>query len=360
MQPATKDTPKANVLTGPYIHNPDNIAFVSFETEGETPRSFSILIAEGMIFEGEEYPANGIAVLDNDNVAIVFDQAYEQDVNGQGPSRDQRTAFNFLQALGWQEFSYFCRTRDTYRNGIEDIDVKTAIPNEGNRESQVRIGALDPAFIDNRSDLIRSLNASPDLPYAFPRASRESMVTEIMAHDVFYSEGGSPSSLAWDVRMNFDWNKTGRIVDGEEVCQTMDDKWDAEMRDNKSIFDAACDACLDPFISSNFSPFEIEDMEAELDVRGGNNGFVALKKYNDQDMTFSDIDELHGKLETLSDEDIMGLWLTVRTLDVDLSRDVRAADLAVQLNESRAELEQEWLNEYEDALVFDGPEDVRF
>lgn len=344
------------VITGPYVHAPENIAFISFETEGETPRSFSILIAESMIVEGRTYPANGIAILDNDNVSIVFDRAYEQDVTGKGPSRDQRTAFNFIQALGWREFSYFCRTRDGYRGAIADIDSRQPVPDPGHRDNQLRIGALDPAFVDNRNALIRSLHAQPELPYSFPRASRDSMVNEIMAHLVHYGREGT-SHLAWDIRMNFPWNKTGKIItngenDGEEVDPAFDAKWLATLRHDTEIFEKACDNCIRPFVDSGFSPFEIEEVRADLRVAGANGGFIALRSFNDTDMGFTTQEELHGKLTAMDDATVMNLWMTVRTLDIDLSREVRGNDMALQLNSIRAERELTWREEVEEELSF--------
>ena len=340
--------------TGPYLHDVNHKVFLQFESKGDTPRSFTLLIASGVMKKGAIVPKNGITILDNDNRTVVCDYVYPQLSTVKGPSRDQRNAFSFLQGLGWREFSYFCRTRDTYRKNTSDISKNTDAPHDGCRENQVMIGALDTNEVDNRSDFIRGVHASPDLAYSFPRASRASMITEILSRDVFQGSHGNQSHLTWDIRMKYRWNQTGRVDDAkEELCPSLDRRWAQEVAENDDMMREACDAALSPYLSEPFVALEENTaMSVTFDVAGRSGGFLVMKEFAGQPLGFTSLSDFREILNGFDDEKVMHLWVASRTLDVDLSHANRAFDMAWQMHEMRLEKEQEWLTEVEEELRF--------
>lgn len=341
-------------LTAGYLHAPEHSALVQFETGAETPRSFTILIASDVLDASEGDPANGIAIIDNDLQRVVCDGLYPQATMAHGASRDQRMAFGVLQSIGWREFSYYCRSRPTYRPGIPDMDVATFVPMEGNRQAQIVIGALNPDERDNRDAFIRNIDASPELPYSFPRASRDAMIAEILSHETYRPARNGKELLAWDIRMNFRWNASGVVEGGADVDAAYDKRWSAAVADDPQIFERVCENAVSVYVSSPFSAFEREDRAlADLDIAGGNGGFMVLKGIAGRPLEFNGLSDLHEQLGAFSDGEIMDLWVCLRTLDVDLSRKNRAFDVEMGMHEERLALEQEWMNEIDDEVSFD-------
>lgn len=340
------------VLTGPYLHRPQDCAHLRFESAGETPRSFTVIISEGLVKNGETIKRNGLAILDNDNRCVVIDREYSQIDPSRGPSRQQSMALELMKDLGWREFAAYCGSRKTYRKNVSDL--RNEIPDCGNRENQIRLGLLDSREIDNRSDFVRQINAEPDLPYSFPRASRSAMISEIMGHEVYRGAHGAESHLAWDVRMNFRWNQSGKLaVPKAEIEPEFDKQWSKQVRSDESIFQRASEASLAPYLSTPFLAFDAENgIAANLEVAGRNAGFVVMSDFGGAQMGFRNATELAGKLAAMDDEHIMMLWVTCRTLSSDLSVASRSFDMASEFHDIRAEMEDFWRTEEEPALNF--------
>lgn len=347
VQPATELD-----ATGPFLHDPRHKADISFDSAGDVPRSFTVVLAQGLLATAGREAASGIAIIDNDNGRVVCDGIQATSGTDGRPNATQLMAFALLPEMDWHAFSNYCRGHASYRGGIEDIDKALSLPHGGSRSRQVELGLIRPNFSDIRPIALREINSISAMPYRFPVSSRKAMINEILPRLHYRAQDGS-RALAWDIRMNFKWNASGHVEGGEAVERSMDRRWAAQSDRDGDAFKQACDQSLQPFVVAPFVALDLDPSRAaELDVRGDNGGFLVLSSFAGRDMTFSGPRELEDKLDAMSDDDLSMLWATARILDVDLSKGVRGAEMALAMNEVRAALEVEWLEEVEAEVEF--------
>lgn len=334
------------VKTGPYLHAPEDKVFLEFEG-GELPRSFTVILAVANMSSGMQLDRNGIAVIDNDNWAVIADQIGAQPTGIRGASTEQRQAFAKLSEMNWAEFSHLLRSARTFRSGkAADIDSRMATPETGNYDRQAKLGLRDPAERDLRDDFMRAINASG--AYRLPYASRRIMVNDLLLHPAADTRSGQ--CLSWHVGMTgFNWNSTGHVAEGGETHPGLDSNWECEIRDNPAILEQAVDNFLTPYVKDTFSALEMEGAESSLDLVGMDNDKMVLREFNGAPLHFSCRRELRATLEAMDDSALSNLWATVRVLDLDLSRAVRGHQVALELNSLRVELEAEWLKGEQEA-----------
>ncbi|MCW3784432.1 hypothetical protein [Defluviimonas salinarum] len=335
-------------MTGQFLHDPENKRDIFFQGEGDVPRSFTVLIALGYKTDNLDLGRNGIAIIDNDNWRIVADACHAQASGLKGASAEQRRALEEICAFGWEEFASFCRTRETYRAGSGDIDIPGSKPAAGNAERQVKLGLRIHQEPDIRSDFIRGIHETGD--YNLPRTTRRGMINDILMHPSQESRNGR--TLAWDTRMNFSWDRSGRVEGGEEVCRSMDARWMAAVKEDDDLLRKACDEAFSPYLAEGFAALGLEEATCEIVAGGPEGEHLLLKSFRGTDLEFRDHRDLRQKIEALSEEDISNLWVTVRVLDKDLSRASRANEVQIHLNSLRAEKEQEWLVEADEEIAF--------
>lgn len=334
------------VKTGPYLHAPEHKVFLEF-VGGELPRSFTVILAVANMANGMRLDRNGIAVIDNDNWAVIADQIGAQPTGIRGASTEQKQAFAKMMDMNWAEFSHLLRSARTFRSGkAADIDGKMATPETGNYDRQAKLGLRDPAERDLRDDFMRAIDASGD--YRLPYASRRIMINDLLLHPATDTRSGQ--CLSWNVSMvGFSWNRTGHVAEGDETHAGLDTEWEAEIRDNPAILEQAVDNFLTPYVKDMFSALEMEGAESSLDLTGMDNDKMVLRQFNGAPLHFSCRRELRTTLEAMDDTNLSHLWATVRVLDVDLSRAVRGHQVALELNSLRVELEAEWLKGEQEA-----------
>lgn len=353
MQHLTANPAVALEATGPYLHAAAHKANLSFDSAGDVPRSITVVIAQGALATDGRAAANGLAVIDNDSGRVVCDGIQAQANSAHGPSMAQQMAFTVIQEMDWRAFASYCRSRPTYRGGFDDIDGDFVLPNGGSRGRQIELGLIKPNFSDVRPTVLKEINAISAMPYRFPVSSRQAMMNEILARTTYRAQDGS-RALAWDIRMNFKWNDSGRTKDGETVCRTMDKRWADLIEGDGDVFKQACDQALQPYVAAPFAALDLDPSRAaELDVKGDNGGSLVMTSFAGKPMTFAGPRELEAKLEAMSSDDLSMLWATGRILDVDLSKGIRSAEMAHAMNEIRAALEIEWLEEVEEEVTFD-------
>lgn len=312
--------------TGTFLHRPEDIRRISFALPDGDKRSFTLLVAVAQVQGATHVDRNGICIIDNDSRAIICEGFMVGKGRGGNASPEQIVILDRLTAMGWEEFSEFCRTCPSYR---------------GNLSEDCR---------DNRDDLLKGLDGVEG--YRFPRTTREGMIAEILAHGTWTDAAGR-KLLAWDIRMNFAWDKSGRVDGGEELCRSQDARWKKKVEGNSKLFRQACEKTLKPFLSPDFRILDGDaDMACDLDVAGSHGGWLVMRALGGQDLRMASGAALAAFLAEASDAVVRNIWATLRTLNVDLSRRNRVQMMSWTLNEMRAELESVWLEELDPELEF--------
>lgn len=342
--------------TGQFLHEEALKTTLFFAGEGQVARSFTVLVAlasKPSSAPNADPTCNGLAVIDNDNWRIVADRCLPQASGLKGASRDQRKLFLEVTTMDWSEFSAFCRSQATYRSGSPDLDARADVPAEGNAERQAKLGLIAPAPAmtgvpsDIRSDLVRSLHDAGE--YNLPPTSREGMVKDLMMRQSQTVRGRK--LLSWDIGLNYAWDRSGRVEGGEILDADFDRRWMKEMAANPDHLRTASDRALAPYVVSGFNVLELgESAGCELNIGGDQDNFLMLSTFGEHDLSFRDFRELREKLAEIPDDTLLNLWTTVRVLDRDLNRQSRAYDVAWELNEIRAALEEEWLMEVDEEV----------
>ncbi len=318
--------------TGPYAHVAENITEVRFTSRHEVDRSFTILIADHALEDPEDEEREGIAVLDNDNSRVVFDG-----LMGTSGARGTAIMFRFahLSSMTWEDFSAACRSNPRYRGGIEDIDTPRDEPAAGNLASQAALGLSISPDTDSRSDFIRALSEDPDVPYKFPPSSRDSMIEEICRHLMYVENNGLRSQIGWDIRMNMNWNRTGRIKGAEPMNSDQDFNWRHNVEQEADVTQIALRNAMLPYTNGVTCILEMEEFPCEFAQVGRKGGFLVLRKFCDLHMSATRDISMFDRLMRLNDDQLEGLWVTCRVLDQDLSREERMRTMEYQMHLQR-------------------------
>lgn len=312
--------------TGAFLHRPEDIRRVSFALKDGDKRSFTLLVAVAQVQGATHVDRNGICIIDNDSRQVICEGFMVGKGRGGGASSEQIATLDRVADMGWLEFSEFCRSCPSYRGNLSD---------------ECR---------DNRDDFLKGLDGVEG--YRFPRTTREGMISEILAHSTWTDASGR-KLLAWDIRMNFPWDKSGRVEGGEELCRSQDSRWKKAVEGTSKLFRKACEKTLKPFLDTDFHILDgEEDLLCDLDVAGSHGGWLVLRALGGQDLRMKSSSELAAFLAEASDAVVRNIWATLRALNVDLSRKNRVQMMSWTLNEMRAELESVWLEELDPELDF--------
>lgn len=325
------------VQTGPYAHKAELKEEIRFTSVGDVERSFTILIADHAIGSPEDETRRGIAILDNDNASVVLDGICEKrDPYGLAT----RIRFADIGTMDWKAFSAYCRSAETFRGDQPDIVEPCDLPRNGDVLRQAALGLnIDPSK-DNRSTAVKALSENPDVPYRFPLADRDRMTAEICRHLMFIENGGQKSHIAWDIRMQKGWNKTGRIKGGTAVNAEFDSDWRHTIETNPHLSKRACAQAIAPFITAPMDVFDNGKFPCEFQLIGRNKGFLILHKFCGNFMLATRDVSMCDRLMRLRDDEIEALWVTCRVLDYDLSQPMRAAALEAQMHDMRLAYER--------------------
>lgn len=198
---------------------------------------------------------------------------------------------------------------------------------------------------DIRSELAKIMHSFGE--YRFPKASRSSMIVELMAHKMAEKDGQLYPS--WDIRMNFKWNQSGKIADGREISPQNDEKWADLIENDPSIFHDACERALSPYIDDFVDILEQDGtLSASIDLLEPCRETLILTSFKSEALGFASRAVWTDHVKSLSDEDLCDLWMSVRVLDADFSKKSRAEIMAGIYNDIRHEKEEIWENDYED------------
>lgn len=145
--------------TGPYLHAPDDLFRLRFETGG-TPRLFTLLVARAIEMTLIDPEGAGIVILDDDEGRVLLDRHLGTDLAKAGEEVYR------IRAMSWPEFSGFCRSHPRFRGGPADIVTAHDVPLPGSRRRQGLLGSgalLEGVVVpgDLRSALMISLDADP-------------------------------------------------------------------------------------------------------------------------------------------------------------------------------------------------------
>jgi len=307
-------TTDLEVQTGPYSHAQSKSEEVRFASAGDLERSFTVLIANLYVPDPEDTNRIGIAVLDNDNMKVVFDGLCAGNSASSIPMMFQ---FAHLTSLDWSCFAEICRTNPRYMGGIEDIDGAAAVPSPGNIDRQTSLGLI--RMKDARSEFIKTLSQDPELSYLFPPMDRDGMEAEICRHLMFVDPNDPWRHIGWDIRMNMGWNRTGRLKGGTPMSSRHDADWRHTVENDKSVIEDAASRALAPYISGPTSILDMEAFPCEFELAGKNNGFLILRKFCGFHMGVTQDWSIADRILKLSDDRLEALWVTCRVLDEDLN-----------------------------------------
>jgi len=320
---------------GPYTYTEGNLEDIRFASSGDVDRSFTVLIADHADDRMADGARAGIVVLDNDNSCVVFDGLYSD-----LPVKSVQVMFRFadIVSLPWDAFAEACRTNPRYGGGISDIDTPAELPGPGNLDRQSALGLA--AILDARSPYIRALSEDPEVPYAFPPMDREGMASEICRHLMYVDPQGPWSHIAWDIRMNMGWNRTGRMRGLPPMDSGHDADWRHTVENDPDVVRNACAEALSVYVDAPTSILDMEEFPCEFAVAGRNGGFLILKKFCGLHMGATRDVSIADRILKLNDDRLEALWVACRVLDEDLSPENRRRDMEYQMHLARRAFEQ--------------------
>jgi len=186
--------------------------------------------------------------------------------------------------------------------------------------------------------------------YSFPPTSRMGMIAEILSRPLSTERDGI--FMSWNIRMDFAWNKSGRVAGGPEVLPEHDARWRKEVKDDQGIFQQACENALMPWLRDSVDLLECEgEMLCGFTVSSRPHDHLLLSSFRDRPMAFESRRAFEDKIISLDDDTLASLWTACRVVDCDLSRRARSDIMAHEYAKIRAIREQDWAYEV-DALEF--------
>lgn len=325
--------------TGPYVHAPDDLLRLRYETGG-TPRLFTLLLAQGAERDRFEPEAAGLVILDEDEGRVLLDR------HG-GEAGTIGSELYRIGGLGWADFSAFCRSHPRYRGGAPDIDAPHDRPLPGSRSRQARLADRDGADAagvprqagDLRSDLMRRADADPDCPVRFPVRDRAGMVRDLLQRVLRDPDSGL-SRLGWPVRFPSAPDLTG-ISGSDPVDRSLDISWSALMEQRPELTEEARVRAIDPVLAGRLATWGATD-EGRYDLRlreTGEGPAVLLLGFDDLAVGSPGVGGLETQLARLPDPALRDLWKLGRTLDVELSPERMGVRFGAALNAIRSETE---------------------
>lgn len=192
---------------------------------------------------------------------------------------------------------------------------------------------------DIRPALAIALHAAGE--YRLPRASRESMIIELMGRPLHRHHG--ICHPGWDIRMSFPWQQDGRDPKGLETSRDHDNRWLEAVRDDKSIFHRACENALSAWLDDDVDLLDMDGaLECRFDLIEPGRDMLLLTDFAGQYMGFASRSAWIDHVRSLDDDQLGHLWMSLRVIDTDLSRQHRAEIMAAEYNRIRHEMEAEW------------------
>lgn len=336
-------------VTGQFVHLAGQKKNIFFKGKGNVDRSITVVAAIAKNDDGLDFSKNGIAVIDNDNLAVLVEGVYPQASGVNGPSPKQIRAIQTIATYDWSSMLSFIWARDTYHKGVaRDIDAYATHPDEGNFENQMLLGLKRKDQVDFRSDFARSIHS--DGLYDLPATSKSGMINQLLMRPLTKTKEGSV--ISWDLSINPEWDLSGHVNGGEDIDPDFDGRWKREFRGDEDLRDQVFDRAFGAFFEEGFSVLEMEDAACELELTGADNDRALMRGLNGKPMCFENVSDFRNQLSKMEPEELVTLWMTTKILDQDFSRKQRHHDFQLACNTVRAEREVEWGRSVDDELSF--------
>lgn len=315
-------------MTWKYLHGPDDVAHLSFQTGG-VPRSFSVLQYSATEHSEIDFKADGLAIIDNDYMAIVLDQHL------QGAPDAQARDLLQIRKLTWDEFSTFCVEHPRYRSKASDMTQ--ACPDSGVLVNQIRRGVLHAPTDENdlRSPSMVEANAQADCPYQFPATTRQGMIKHIMDHDFIKDEDGV-CRIAWECHFDSQVPATG----GSDESNLA---WLQYYEGNPEIFYHIAGALLEPYFIGLIGTWPDTDKGRYNFKTAGvlNADTLCLSEIDGADLGFKNKGDLGIFLDALEDAAIRDVWKLIQVVDHRLSEENVEARFTQGIAEARVKFESD-------------------
>jgi hypothetical protein len=321
--------------TGPYLHAPDDLLRLRFETGG-TPRVFTLLIASAIERDQIDRSGAGLVVLDEDEGLVLLDRH-----QGSGPGGAGSELYR-ISSMGWADFSEFCRTHPRFRGGSPDIDTAHEHPLPGSRRRQEALRTADIGPVsagDLRSDLMRRADADPSCPIRFPARDRKGVLDDLVGRIVTCPTTGS-AFIGWAIRFPEATDLTG-LSGPHRVDRSMDPAWSELLYSRPELLEEARVQVLDSLVSGRLSTWGVGD-EGRYDLRPsaiGGQPAVLLHGLDGEGLRATTPDMLAGVLARMPDIALRDLWKLSRTMDHETGPHQVESGLGAALNRIRSEVE---------------------
>lgn len=354
--------------TGQYFHQEEDHFFLKFQSHGDVPRVFRVLIAEGSVKNGIlEESLNGLVIYDLgsedfDGGAHILQWGFNGDPDG------ARKAFEKLKTADWGWFLDFLRGQDAYQGNLEELvtiieferenEAKTRpgekvelhenhkraleAPEPGNLKTLIRVGAMSfDDEVDLRSEETRALDADPECRYSYPPIGREGAIAEIEARGLHHI--GDRAYLGWFLDFSFEKDFSGK--EGgytDDIDPGLDQYWEGFVaRDPEKLTREVEDDVFEGWTDNTYTTPPGDDSESYEFMDDKEHDFIVLTKIDYYDLAASKDRPMRLILDGLPDEALEKLLKVTRTLDQDINKQSTSADWHAKLNFRRVLVEQD-------------------
>lgn len=323
--------------TGPYLHAPDDLFRLRFETGG-TPRLFTLLVARAIEMTLIDPEGAGIVILDEDEGRVLLDRHLGTDLAKAGEEVYR------IRAMSWPEFSGFCRSHPRFRGGPADIVTPYDVPLPGSRRRQGLLGSgalLEGVVVpgDLRSALMISLDADPTCPIRFPTRDHDGLLTDLCGRLIGPDAAGR-FRLGWPLMPPATPDLSGLSGD-RPVDRSLDLLWEERTAQSPELVDEAWCGVLETFGSGRIRTPGAED-EGRFDLRitqTENGSALSLYALEGRRIEAETRPRLVETLRELPIRDLRDLWKLNRTLDVETGSEKVSSLFHAELNRVRSEVE---------------------
>lgn len=303
-----------------YAHDTTMKRNINYEMKDGTARSFTLVLATGLASSSGNQDLSGIVLFDNDHDRLVMD-GYRPVRNVAADSFAMKVSFEAIAQMDFPTLIKTCARSQRYRGDIPEVDAL------------IRKGQSD----DIRSNLMKTIHNDPEAPYFLPPRSRDEMVADILSHPRHTI--GDTSYIAFPIRPTRPWNRTGRSA-GDGLDGSFDHEWRQVVLDDPSVVGSAITSALSPYLGEAFDVFEIgRTARCRLEMSGENGDAVLLAGFRGSNYSFRFEEEMEGRLDRISDDELAHLWMSMRVLDTDLDPELLRDDVENNLREMRRALE---------------------
>lgn len=323
--------------TGPYLHAPDDLSRLLFETGG-TPRVFTLLIAAAVQTDRLDRTRDGIAILDEDEGRVLLDGHLR------GDPAACAAEFYRIRAMGWPEFSELCRSSPRCRVAAADVRDVTGTPLPGSRRRQALLGGPRPLPFserahDLRSDLMISADSDPDAPFRFPKVTRETAIDALSRTPLTRGQDGL-FRMSWPVRFPDSADLSGLSGPGP-VDRSLDPAWTELVGHRPEILEEARLEAILPLLTGRVGTWGTQDEgRYDLTLSPSEEGVIVLSAFDGQPFGMREAREYGPRLAGLPIVQLRDLWKLKITLNHETSPDRVGALMGISLNRIRSETER--------------------